>query len=276
MYFDVAMPLTVFTITVVSLFLNQKTERRLKMTFEERRFATRDVVLLVIFMAIMVSFMALSIQYSFINPIMILFLFSYSALLFIFTYIFSNKRWYLVILPSVVFILLYLFLRDTVLWSYYLVNIYAAIFAVLVVLYMGTLFTWKTTWIFTILFTIADIISVLVTKSMVEYAEVGIGLKLPVAIMLPVIPLFVTEQGMEVTMLGLGDFFFAGLIAVQTMKKFGKGFAVSFVIAMSISFFIFQVVVRTYGITAFPGTVIIICGWLPLVLFKSLKKMVAG
>jgi len=156
------------------------------------------------------------------------------------------------------------------------VNIYAAIFAVLVVLYMGTLFTWKTTWIFTILFTIADIILVLVTKSMVEYAEVGIGLKLPVAIMLPVIPLFVTEQGMEVTMLGLGDFFFAGLIAVQTMKKFGKGFAVSFVIAMSISFFIFQVVVRTYGITAFPGTVIIICGWLPLVLFKSLKKMVAG
>jgi len=272
MYFDVAMPLTVFAITVVSLFLNQKTERRLKMTFEERQFATRDVALLVIFMTIMVSFIALSIQYSFINPIMILFLFSYSALLFMFTYIFSNKRWYLAILPSIVFILLYLFLKDTVLWSYYLVNIYAAIFAVLVVLYMGTLFTWKTTWIFTILFTIADIILVLVTKSMVEYAEVGIGLRLPVAIMLPIIPIIVTEQGMWWTILGLGDFFFTGLIAIQTMKKFGKGFAVSSVIAMSISFFIFQAVVRIYGITAFPGTVMIICGWLPLALWKKLKQ----
>jgi len=269
MYFDIVMPLTVFTITVVSLFLNQKTESRLKMTFEEKQFATRDVVLLVILMAIMVSFIALSIQYSFINPIMILFLFSYSALLFIFTYIFSNKRWYLAILPSVVFILLYLFLKDTVLWSYYLVNIYAAIFAVLVILYMGTLFTWKTTWIFTILITIADIILVFVTKSMVEYAEVGIGLKLPVAIALPIIPLIVTEQGMWWTMLGLGDFFFAGLLSIQIFKRDGKKTAILSAMAIAVAFFIFEIYSLNYQLQPFPATLIIILGWLPLALWKS-------
>lgn len=269
MYFDIVMPLAVFTITVVSLFLNQKTESRLKMTFEEKQFATRDVVLLVILMAIMVSFIALSIQYSFINPIMILFLFSYSALLFIFTYIFSNKRRYLAILPSVVFILLYLFLKDTVLWSYYLVNIYAAIFAVLVILYMGTLFTWKTTWIFTILITIADIILVFVTKSMVEYAEVGIGLKLPVAIALPIIPLIVTEQGMWWTMLGLGDFFFAGLLSIQIFKRDGKKTAILSAMAIAVAFFIFEIYSLNYQPQPFPATLIIILGWLPFALWKS-------
>ena len=279
MYFDIVMPLTVFTITVVSLFLNQKTESRLKMTFEEKQFATRDVVLLVILMAIMVSFIALSIQYSFINPIMILFLFSYSALLFIFTYIFSNKRWYLAILPSVVFILLYLFLKDTVLWSYYLVNIYAAIFAVLVILYMGTLFTWKTTWIFTILITIADIILVFVTKSMVEYAEVGIGLKLPVAIALPIIPLIVTEQGMWWTMLGLGDFFFAGLLSIQIFKRDGKKTAILSAMAIAVAFFIFEIYSLNYQPQPFPATLIIILGWLPIALWKSrhdIRRMQIG
>jgi len=269
MYFDIVMPLTVFTITVVSLFLNQKTENRLKMTFEKKQFATRDVVLLVILMAIMVSFMALSIQYSFINPIMILFLFSYSALLFIFAYIFSNKKWYLAILPSIVFISLYLFLKDTVLWSYYLVNIYAAIFAVLAILYMGILFTWKTTWIFTILVTIADIILVFVTKSMVEYAEVGIGLRLPVAIALPIIPLIVTEQGMWWTMLGLGDFFFAGLLSIQIFKRNGKKTAILSATAIAVAFFIFEIYSLNYQPQPFPATLIIILGWLPLALWKS-------
>ncbi len=269
MYFDIGMPLALFTITLVSLFLNQKTENRLKMTFEERQFATRDVALLVILMAIMVSFIALSIQYSFINPIMILLLFSYSALLFVFTYIFSNKRWYLAMLPSVVFILLYLFLKDTVLWSYYLVNIYAAIFAVLVILYMGTLFTWKTTWIFTILITTADIILVFVTKSMVEYAEVGIGLRMPIAIALPIIPLIVTEQGIWWTILGLGDFFFAGLLSIQIFKRDGKKTAILSATAIAVAFFIYEIYSLNYQPQPFPATLIIISGWLPLALWKS-------
>ncbi len=279
MYFDIVMPLTLFTITLVSLFLNQKTESRLKVTFEEKQFTTRYAVLLVIFMAGMVSFIALSMQYGFVNPIMILFLFSYSALLFIFTYIFSNKRWYLAILPSVVFISLYLFLKDTVLWSYYLVNIYAAVFAVLVILYMGTLFTWKTTWLFAILVTIADIILVFVTKSMVEYAEVGIGLRLPVAIVLPIIPLIVTEQGMWWTILGLGDFFFAGLLSIQIFKRDGKKTAILSAMAIAVAFFIFEIYSLNYQSQPFPATLIIILGWLPLALWKSrhdIRRMQIG
>ena len=269
MYFDIVMPLTLFTITLVSLFLNQKTESKLKMTFEERQFATKDAALLVIFMAIMVSLIALSMQYGFVNPIMVLLLFSYSALLFVFTYIFSNKRWYLAILPSIVFILLYLFLKDTVLWSYYLVNIYAAIFAVLIILYMGSLFTWKTTWIFTILITTADVILVFVTKSMVEYAEVGLGLRMPIAIALPIIPLIVTEQGIWWTILGLGDFFFAGLLSIQTFKRYGKKTAILSAMAISVAFFIYEIYSLNYQPQPFPATLIIILGWLPPALWKS-------
>jgi hypothetical protein len=279
MHFDIVMPLTLFTITLVSLFLNQKTESRLKVTFEEKQFTTRDAVLLVIFLAGMVSFIALSMQYGFVNPIMILFLFSYSALLFIFTYIFSNKRWYLAILPSVVFILLYLFLKDTVLWSYYLVNIYAAVFAVLIILYIGTLFTWKTTWLFAILVTIADIILVFVTKSMVEYAEVSIGLRLPVAIVLPIIPLIVTEQGMWWTILGLGDFFFAGLLSIQIFKRDGKKTAILSAMAIAVAFFIFEIYSLNNHSQPFPATLIIILGWLPLALWKSrhdIRRMQIG
>jgi len=239
------------------------------MTFEERQFATKDAALLVIFMAIMVSLIALSMQYGFVNPIMVLLLFSYSALLFVFTYIFSNKRWYLAILPSIVFILLYLFLKDTVLWSYYLVNIYAAIFAVLIILYMGSLFTWKTTWIFTILITTADVILVFVTKSMVEYAEVGLGLRMPIAIALPIIPLIVTEQGIWWTILGLGDFFFAGLLSIQTFKRYGKKTAILSAMAISVAFFIYEIYSLNYQPQPFPATLIIILGWLPPALWKS-------
>jgi hypothetical protein len=71
--------------------------------------------------------------------------------------------------------------------------------------------------------------------------------------------------------LGLGDFFFAGLIGIQTLKKFGKSFAVSSAIAMSTAFFIFQVMMLNYGLIAFPGTLMIICGWLPLIIWKRIK-----
>jgi len=121
-----------------------------------------------------------------------------------------------------------------------------------------------------------DIILVLVTGTMVSAASHVVGLGLPVVIFLPTVPPIVTEFGEWYMSLGLGDFFFAGLIGVQTMKKFGKGFAVSSVIAMSVSFFIFQVMMFNWELIAFPGTLMIICGWLTLMLFKILKKIVTG
>ncbi|MEM2566972.1 MAG: hypothetical protein QXH20_00660, partial [Candidatus Bathyarchaeia archaeon] len=67
------------------------------------------------------------------------------------------------------------------------------------------------------------------------------------------------------------DFFFAGLIAVQTYKKYGRQLAVLSAAAMAASFFIFEALILTFNLRAFPGTLMIICGWLPLLLLKALK-----
>ncbi len=270
MNFDLGMPLTLFLVTLVSMFLNQKTEGKLKGSLEDREFQTRDTALLVGLMAVMITLVVFVQQISVI--MMVLFLFAYSMLLFTFTYLFSKNRWYLGILPPAVFILLYVFLRDTGVWIYYLSNIYGLVFAVLITLYLATLFTWKTTAVFGVLITVMDIILVLVTKTMVEAANAAIHLSLPVLVSVPLIPLNITSNGILMMSLGLGDFFFAGLLAIQTFKQYGKRYAAVSAVAMTVSFFIFEALILTYQIRAFPGTLMIICGWVPLVLFKELQK----
>ena len=329
MYFDVAMPLTLFLVTLVAMFLEEKVENKLKGVFEERKFKVRDALLLVAAMSVTVSLVLFIPQMA----IMIIFLFSYSMLLFIFTYLFSNfqkagaklfciiflivsflaatisifnfganitvaygalalfglfgftfiallyergrvkteERWYLAVLPPALFICLYLFFSRTRIWFPYLLDLYGIVFAVLIILYLGSLFTWKTTLIFVGLLTVMDIILVLFTGTMVSAASHVESLRLPVLIYLPTVPEIVTNEGTLYMGLGLGDFFFAGLIGVQTLKKFGKRFAVSSAIAISTSFFIFQVVMFNWGFIAFPGTLMIICGWLPLVIWKRIK-----
>jgi len=205
-----------------------------------------------------------------------LFGFTFIALLYEGSRVKTEERWYLAVLPPALFICLYLFFSRTWIWFPYLLDLYGIVFAVLIILYIGSLFTWKTTLIFVGLLTVMDIILVLVTGTMVSAASHVVGLGLPVVIFLPTVPPIVTEFGEWYMSLGLGDFFFAGLIGVQTMKKFGKGFAVSSVIAMSVSFFIFQVMMFNWELIAFPGTLMIICGWLTLMLFKILKKIVTG
>lgn len=270
MNFDLGMPLTLFLVTLVSMFLNQKTEGKLKGSLEDREFQTRDTALLVGLMAVMITLVVFVQQISVI--MMVLFLFAYSMLLFTFTYLFSKNRWYLGILPPAVFILLYVFLRDTGVWIYYLSNVYGLVFAVLITLYLATLFTWKTTAVFGVLITVMDIILVLVTKTMVEAANAAIHLSLPVLVSVPLIPLTITSNGILMMSLGLGDFFFAGLLAIQTFKQYGKRYAAVSAVAMTVSFFIFEALILTYQIRAFPGTLMIICGWVPLVLFKELQK----
>jgi hypothetical protein len=264
MYFDIAMPLTVFTVTLVSMFLNEKVEAKLKTILEERKFTLRDTVMLVMAMGVMISLIVFVPQFA----IIIVFLFSYSMLLFIFTYVFSNGRWYIAIMPPAIFILLYFFLHDAPIWSEYLVNIYAVIFAILISLYLGSLFTWKTTLFFSMALTVLDIILVLVTGTMVSAATTTVSLNLPVVVTLPIIPALNGKM-----LLGLGDFFFAGLLAMQTSKEVGKNFAILTVATMAISFFIFESLLLTYRPGPFPGTVMILCGWLPLIAFKKLKKM---
>jgi hypothetical protein len=332
MDFDVAMPLTLFWVTMVAMFLEEKVEGKLKGVFEERKFNVRDALLLIAAMSVTVSLVVFIPQMA----IMIIFLFSYSMLLFIFTYLFSNfrkaeaklfciiflvasflaatislfnfganstvaygalalfglfgfafiallyegsrvkteERWYLAVLPPALFICLYIFFSRTRIWFPYLLDLYGIVFAVLIILYIGSLFTWRTTLIFVGLLTVMDIILVLFTGTMVSAASHVESLRLPVLIYLPTVPEIVTNEGTLYMGLGLGDFFFAGLIGIQTLKKFGKSFAVSSAIAMSTAFFIFQVMMLNYGLIAFPGTLMIICGWLPLIIWKIIWKRI--
>ena len=269
MYFDITMPLTLFVVTLVSLFLNPKTEGKLKENLQERPMGVRDAVMLVVLMSVMIYLIVFVRDISYV--LMALYLFAYSLLLFTFTYLFSKSRWYLGILPPAVFILLYVFLgvvRDDYLWTYYLANVFGLIFAVLITLYLVGLFTWKTTAIFGVLLTAMDIILVLVTKTMVQAAKVAVSLNLPVLVSLPLIP---PAAGLGVSMisLGLGDFFFAGLLDVQTSKKYGKRFAIMCAVAMSISFFIFETLLLNFWRIPFAGTLMIISGWAPMVIWKQ-------
>src|SRR3989304_9482098 len=201
LYFDVTMPFALFAVTLVAMFLDRRVEGRLKTTFEEREFRVRDAVLFVVMISVAVSVVVFVPQMA----ILALFLFSYSALLFPFSYVFSDMRkkraqlfsvgfglasltagtvalldpladslmfygglallglaafaflslllewkrasakarWYLAVLPPVLFILLYFVYSGTWLWFPYLFDIFGLVFALLIILYMGTLFTWK-------------------------------------------------------------------------------------------------------------------------------------
>jgi hypothetical protein len=332
MYFDIVMPLTLFIVTLVTMLLEKKVEGKFKGVLEERELRVRDVILLVAAMSVTISLIVFVPQVG----VMAIYLFSYSMLLFIFTYLFSDfqkakaklfsiafliisflaatvslfnfaadtsiaygalafyclfgftflivvyeenrtdtrERWYLAVLPPALFICLYIFFSRTPLWFPYLLDSYGIIFAVLIILYLGTLFTWKTSLIFVGLLTGMDIILVLFTGAMVSAASHVASLRLPVLISLPTVPAIATEQGTLFMGLGLGDFFFAGLLATQTFKKYGRRLAVLSVISMTVAFFVWEAFMLTYRLSALPGTLMIICGWLPIVIGKRIAKLV--
>jgi len=330
MEFDLTMPLTLFAVTVVAMFLNKRVEGKLKKTFEEREFHNRDAFLFAAMVTVTVSVIAFVPQMT----ITAVFLFSYFTLLFTFSYLFSNmskrraqlfclafgvvglvagtvavfspladslmfyggwalcglaafaffamvyeqtrvvtrERWYVAVLPPVLFVLLYLVYNGTNLWFPYLLNVYAVMFAVLITLYLGSLFSWKTVFIFAALLTVMDIILVLVTGVMVTAAQTVSGLGLPVLISLPTLPLIITEQGIQYISLGLGDFFFSGILVTQTYKRFSKKTAVLSAVTICVSFGIFEAFLLSTNFGAFPGTLMIICGWLPVVAWKLLAE----
>ena len=328
--FDVVMPLALLGITLVALFLNRRVEGRLKMSFEEREFRVRDTVLFVVLISVAVSVIVFIPQMALIA----LFLFSYSSLLFTFSYLFSSirkrsaklfclgfalaglasgavalmdpfadsvmlysglgllglatfafvallyeqvrgdakGRWYLAVMPPILFVLLFfvfLFEKPITYPALALLDIFGAVFAVLITLYLATLFTWKITFVFAVLLTIVDIILVLVTGFMVTAATHVANLGLPVLISLPIIPL---TQNVRFLSLGLGDFFFAGTLATQTYKKYGKKTAVVSAVAMTVSFGAFEAFLLSTDFGAFPGTLMIIVGWLLVVAWKLVAE----
>ena len=357
---DIAMPLALFAVATAALLLNKRTEGKLKTTFEERELRTRDIVMLVAMIVVAVSIIGyvsiLAPGQIFQNIILLVFLFSYSMLLFIFSYLFSGmkqrraqlfsfgfavaglvagtialvepfadglalyralafyglaafalasiildakkaeakERWYVAVQPPALFVLLFMFFNvaydGAAVWYPALMDIFALTFAVLIILYLGSLFTWKTTVIFAGLLTIVDTILVLGTGTMITAAQQFTGLGLPVLVFLPKIPLipipagsnFIGFFGFIPSGLGLGDFFFAGILALQTLKKFDKRTAIISIVAMTLSFAIWLVFIEEITTalepllghipSGFPGTLMIITGWIPVVAWKLLSE----
>ncbi len=352
--FDIAMPLALFAVSIAALFLNKRTEGKLKTTLEERELRTRDIVLLVAMIVVAVSVISyvsiLDPGQIFQNVLLLVFLFSYSMLLFIFSYLFSGmkqrraqlfslgfavasliagtvgllepfadglafyralafyglaafafaiiildakkadaqERWYIAVQPPALFVLLFAFYNvfyngAAPVWYPILWNVFAFTFAILIILYLGSMFTWKTAFVFAVLLTIVDIILVIGTGSMGEAAQQFTSLGLPVLVYLPNVPFaFSAEGAILFRGLGLGDFFFTGILALQTYKKFDKKTALLSVVAMSISFgiwlaFIPEIVAALEPLLGrvlfgFPGTLMIIPGWLLVVAWKMLSE----
>lgn len=352
---DVAMPLALFLVVLVATFLNKRTERKLLATVEKKEFKPRDIIILVAFIIIMVSVIAYSSLVNsgglFENVLLVMFLSSYTMLLFTFSYVFAKvtqiraqllsagfgaislvaalasllgelsdgytlfriaafailaafcfsaviyeqmkktakPRWYLAAQPPALFLLLFVFFRIvytgvTMVWYPLLLDIFGATFAILIILYLSSMFNWKTVGLFAVALTIIDMVLVF-SGPMTQAAGTFTDLGLPVLIYLPNAPLIVAKEGAldffgyAVRGLGLGDFFFAGVLAIQTFKKFDKNTVLTAIVAMVVAFGIWEAFlpeiisvlspifypIAGKALTGFPGTLMIISGWAPVV-----------
>ena len=164
-------------------------------------------------------------------------------------------------------------------------DIFGFTFAILIILYLSSLFSWKTVGIFAALLTIMDIILVIGTPVMLGAAHTFTGLGLPVLVYLPNIPIQTIQVNgiAEIAYrgLGLGDFFFAGVLAVQTFNKFGKKLHLCAAASMALlsalgKLFLGDIIkglipIVGRNIGGFPGTVMIISGWAPIIALKLLS-----
>jgi hypothetical protein len=348
---DLAMPLALLAVVIVAMLINRRVEGKLMATVEQKEFKIRDIIILIVFMAIIVSVIAYT---SFLNPgavfqniLMVVFLSSYTMLLFTFSYVFSNLtkmraqlislgfgvgtliaalasllgplndgitiyraigffvlagfcfsvaayeqirkvskslRWYVAAQPPAIFVMLFVFFNflydgSIQVWAPVLMDVFGLTFAILIILYLSSMFSWKTVGLFAVLLTIMDIILVIGTPIMVGAANQFTGLGLPVLVYLPNIPFVYSAQGAILSRgLGLGDFFFAGVLAVQTYKRFGKKTAFVAAAAMAVAFGIWEAFLSDIitglipivgrNIQGFPGTLMIISGWTPIVALK--------
>jgi hypothetical protein len=349
---DIAMPIALFLVVTVAMFLNKRVEGKLMATVEQKEFKTRDIILLIIFMAIVVSVIAytsmIAPEQVFQNVFLLLFLGSYTMLLYTFSYIFSTltkkraqlislgfglggviaglasllgpladaftvyraaaffglaifcfgtvaweqkrsltkARWYVAAQPPALFVLLIVLFNVFYggafqVWAPYLMDVFGFTFAILIILYLSSLFSWKTVGLFAVLLTVMDIILVIGTGTMVQAAQTFTGLGLPVLVYLPNVPLILRDGHILFRGLGLGDFFFAGVLAVQTFNKFGKKTAFVAVGAMALAFGIWEAFLGDIlnwlnpivgrDIAGFPGTLMIISGWAPIIVWKLLS-----
>lgn len=251
MEFDVLLSLVLFLAMLTTLFLYFRYERRIGSVFKEVKFSYYHVVLLVVATSIVLGVLVFIPG----EAIRILYLSVYSLGFFFFTYLVVPK-WYLAFVTPVLFIAFYV--ARAPYWNLVTFNLFAIVFAIFVSVYLGSLFTWKTTAVFVVLLTIMDIVHVLITGYIVESAARLVGeLGLPVVIIVPTFP----SQGFY-TILGLGDIFLAGLLSVQTAQKYGKKFALVSITVIVAVFLVLNTVLLNYYSEAFPATIMVISGWL--------------
>jgi presenilin-like A22 family membrane protease len=258
MIVDVFLPLVLFLIGVIVVFFYSRLDKNVDSLLGGKELRLWHIILLVAATGITVTIFVFIPKQS----LLLLFSFSYTAILFLFTYLFVPK-WYLAIAPPIIFVLLFLYF-----WNIYLFNFFAILIGVSTSIYMGKLFTWKTTAAFVSLLTIIDIIQVLVTRFTVASAEKTVELGLPVGIILPTFP-FAGGS----TFLGLGDIFLMGLIGIQNTRKYGRKFGLTSTVSMIIVFFLLQTALLNSDVQNFPATVFVVSGWLTFLAAKHLYSL---
>jgi hypothetical protein len=268
MILDILLPSVLFLIAVAIIFLYAKLEKKVDSLLGGHELRIGHIVLLVAAIGVVVTILVFVPE----RAMMVFFLFAYSTILFLFTYLLAPK-WYLAVLTPTLFVALYIMYKDTYLWNAYLppyipylLNFFAIIFAICISVYMGSLFTWKTTAAFVGLLTIMDVIQVLITGHMVTSGEKGIALGLPVAIILPTFPY---ESRI---ILGLGDVFLFGLLSIETTRKYGKKFGLASIVSITVVFLLLQTILLNTDVESFPATVLVISGWLISLGARNLYK----
>jgi len=255
MLFDFLLPLTMFAISSVSLLLFLRYEKRLEDLSSGQKLRVRDAALVVVAMGVMIAVMVVMPE----RLMQIVFLFSASFILFLLTYLIVPKI-PIAVLPSVLFVALY-FLY----WNLFLLDFFAILIVISAVLYVGRLFTWKTTLAFAALLTAMDIIHVFGTKQMAAVAEKTVGLGLPVMIIVPSFP----TAGFIA--LGLGDLLLSGLFATQTAQRNGRRYGLICCASIAVTLLIGELVILNTPYTFLPATVFVTLGWLTSFLFTHLK-----
>lgn len=253
--------LTIFIVMATASLLEEKIGYKKEKIFEKGKISTRDAILFTVSIGILIALMGFIVRYGVLGILGALTIIAFSAILFSFTYLLLDRYRILAILPPIFFVSAYLFLRGTIIWDVFLLNIFAIASAIIAVYFLGTLFTWRSTIAFAFLLCLLDIYHVFISGAMAEVAIASVNLKLPNMVIF---------QGKG---LGLGDLTLAGILTIQALTQKGQKHAALTIISITTTFLIFEFLFDTflYKLGVFPATVIIITGWIPT-LITTLKK----
>jgi hypothetical protein len=256
MIVDVLLPSVLFLVGVTAVFLYSRLDKKVDRVFGGQELQPKHVVVLVAAIGAMVSVIMVIPDHALLG----LFLFAYTAVLLLFTFLFVPKWYFALILPALFLLSFFCW------WNIYSFNFFALLFAVSVAVYMGQLFTWKTTVAFACLVTIMDVIQVLVTGHMGEAFETALTLGLPAFVKIPMFP------AAGLTYLGLGDLFLFGLLSIQVARKYGRNFGLKSTVVMGAVYLLLHtVLLNYYPLTGgFPATVLVVSGWLTALASKQL------